>query len=409
MKAESITSIKTLFVNLVAICILTLVFVSISFAESDEGSEQANLFGDWLGFRQSLEDKGIAMDSVLTLDTIGNVSGGLERKAVFLGNYDLTASIDTEKAGLWADGTIFTYILANFGEAPSSIVGDTQASDNIEAPETIKLYEAWYEHSLFAGASTLRIGLYDYNSEFDALNFAGGLINSSFGISPDISQVGPSIFPTTSLAVRLKVLPAENYYMQGTVYDGIPGDPNNERGTRIRFDSGDGLFYGLELGREGGEGIDYWKAAAGFWYHTAEFEDFKGELQDNNCGMYYIGEKMLLAEEDGEQGLGAFIQTGFARAKRNQVQQYYGVGLSYTGVVPNRNKDVLSFGVANALNGSEFVDQDDSIKRAIELNYRLQATPYFALTPDVQYIINPGTTKGVDDALVLGLRTEIAM
>lgn len=109
-----------------------------------EGEEQTALFGDWGGKKSALEESGLAIESILTTDVISNVSGGVKRRTVVEGNFDLTASLDTEKAELWQGGTVFLYVLGNFGEAATEIVGDTQATSNIEAPETIKLYEAWY-------------------------------------------------------------------------------------------------------------------------------------------------------------------------------------------------------------------------------------------------------------------------
>jgi porin len=45
---------------------------------------------------------------------------------------------------------------------------------------------------------------------------------------------------------------------------------------------------------------------------------------------------------------------------------------------------------------------------AIELTYRMQATPWLALQPDVQYIVNPGTDPSLDNAWVVGLRFELS-
>jgi porin len=137
----------------------------------------------------------LTTEAALTLETYSVLDGGLKRETGLLGNLDLTAEIDTGKAGLWENGRFFFYVLGNFGDNPSEAVGDIQATSNIEAPETLKLYEAWYEHFFFGEQFTLLGGLHDYNSEFDALEYASLFLNSSFGISPDISQVGPSIFP----------------------------------------------------------------------------------------------------------------------------------------------------------------------------------------------------------------------
>ena len=71
----------------------------------------------------------------------------------------------------------------------------------------MKLYEAWFEQTLFDDRLSFKAGLYDLNTEFDVVETAGLFINSSHGIGPDFSQSGvngPSIFPTTSLGIRVK-------------------------------------------------------------------------------------------------------------------------------------------------------------------------------------------------------------
>ena len=44
----------------------------------------------------------------------------------------------------------------------------------------------------------------------------------------------------------------------------------------------------------------------------------------------------------------------------------------------------------------------------LELTYRAQITPWFALQPDVQWIIHPGGSTAIDDALVVGLRAAVS-
>jgi porin len=45
---------------------------------------------------------------------------------------------------------------------------------------------------------------------------------------------------------------------------------------------------------------------------------------------------------------------------------------------------------------------------AVELTYRRELTPWLTLQPDVQLIVNPGAGGSLRDALVLGLRIDIA-
>ncbi len=181
-----------------------------AFALADDG-----VLGDWAGLKSATSEHGLELEAVVTNDLIGNVSGGLRRDTAFLQNYDFTATLDTEKAKLWDGGTAFFYLLGLTGEPPSALVGDLQVTDNIEAPESITVMEAWYEHSF--DSFSLLVGLYDYNSEFNVTSLSDTLLNSSFGIGPDISQVGPSIFPVSSLSLRAKLNLSESSYLMGAI------------------------------------------------------------------------------------------------------------------------------------------------------------------------------------------------
>jgi porin len=402
------------FVERSALIVTTSTFLCHATAVHADVEPREYLLGGWGGARAALVEDGIDIQSVLTTDLLRNSRGGLEKGSAALFNYDLSVAIDTEKLGGWADGTFFIYFLGNFGDSIGDRTGDTQGVSNIQAPTSFKLYEAWYNHDFYDGSLSVLAGLHDYNSEFDALEYSSSLINSSFGISPDISQVGPSIFPTTALAVRVKARPSETTYLQGAIYDGIPGDPNNSRGTHIRFDSQDGIFGAIEAGATSAVEASedgYYKIALGGWTHTAEFEDFRGEIRDSNQGFYGIGELSLWREESG-RGLGTFFQAGFTRGDRNQVQSYLGAGFAFQGPFEQRVEDLCSLGVAYARNSSQFralSTDTETGELAVELTYRFQLTPYLAIQPDLQWVRDPGTSKELDDVLLVGVRAEVVL
>jgi porin len=97
------------------------------------------------------------------------------------------------------------------------------------------------------------------------------------------------------------------------------------------------------------------------------------------------------------------------------VSFYVDGGLGYTGLIPGRNQDTLTLGVAYTKISDDAADHDQ--ETLIELNYLAQVTPWLTVQPDIQYIVHPGglvpnpndpsggTTK---DAFVLGIRTTIA-
>jgi porin len=299
----------------------------------------------------------------------------------------------------------------------TEITGDLQTASNIEADEAFKLYEAWYEHRFADDRLSLLVGLHDFNGEFDVLEYASLFINSSFGISPDISQVGPSIFSTTSLGIRLKVQPTETCYLMAALYDGVPGNPDHPSRTAIILKEDDGVFAAVEAGLSAGQpgGKEYFKIGAGAWQHTAEVENFDGQHNDENHGFYLIAEKTLFAENGDGQGLGGFVQLGWADDHWNQIARYWGVGLNYTGLIPGRDRDSTGLAVASARNGEKFMEYRknvelapvDHTETAIELTYRAELRPWLFIQPDFQYIINPGMDQSLKNAFQIGSRVEI--
>ena len=332
---------------------------------------------------------------VLTLDSVSNIKGGIKQKTGYLENIDLTMSVDTQKADLWNSGTLFIYFLNDTGDDPSSFVGDTQGSNNIESYDTFKLYEAWYEHTI--DEISILFGLHNYNSEFYVLDSAGLLLGSSFGIGPEVSQVNPSISPTTSLAFRVLWQNNDGIFIRSAIYDGVPGDPDDKNGTHIILRQEDGLFYSIESGKKS----DNFKIAAGVWYHTAEVIDFKGDTCDANGGYYAIGEFFV----GGNNSL--FFQAGHAMSDKNAIDNYLGLGW-HTSKLFSKS-DEVGFGLARAMSSDINIKKNnlEDAETAYELTYAYKFNDILTMQSSFQYIQNPSMSKSIEDAVVLSIRSTI--
>lgn len=369
-----------------------------------------HLFGSWGGLRDRLAARGIYPEVVLITEWVQNTHGGETTGSEILNNIDLTLRVEGAQAGLPLDGTFFLYVLSNFGGSPSENVGDFQVTSNIEAPSTAKLYEAWYEHRFLSDHLSLLAGLHDYNSEFYVVEYGLTLLNSSFGIGPEISQVPPSIFPTTALGARLRWTPGDGTYLLLGAYDGVPGDPDEERRTQIQLRRDDGIFYALEFGHIAGEPEgDYHKLGLGLWYRDTDYIDLTGNERAHNEGLYLLAEKSLYRSSDAARHLGGFLQLGITRDDRNEGEDYLGAGLIGTGLLAQRQDDVVSIGVALVRSSGAFRRTNPGSRRAetaIELTYRAEIRPGLWIQPDLQYVIHPGFDRALDDALVVGIRLE---
>jgi porin len=165
-----------------------------------------------------------------TADAIGVVDGGLARRGRFLDNLDLMMDFDLERVGGWRGGSAHVHLLNNSGGIPNDDAGTLQGIDNIEvASQRLRLFEAWIEQSF--GNASLRVGLYDLNSDFYANESAGTLIAPAFGVGSEIAATGsngPSIFPSTALAARYHVQFDNDAFVRAAAINadaGVLGDP----------------------------------------------------------------------------------------------------------------------------------------------------------------------------------------
>ena len=408
------------------------------------------LSGDWAGARPRLAAHGIEIQATYLGDTASVVSGGRQR-TLYLDNLDVTLTAHLDEAAGIPGATVFLYGLSNHGGDPSAGIGALQLVDNVEAPDAIKLYEAWWQQNLLEDRASLLVGLYDLSSEFDVAHSAELLINSSFGVGAAFGTSGvngPSIFPTTSPAVRLSVAPLHNVIVRAAVLDGVPGNPRDPHGTHVHIGDGDGALVATEaafiwgeesageaqpvtsmverrrrhIGRGWGQMPHALKLAVGTWLYTTELADVlqpssggPPQVRRGDPGAYLLADVDVFREEHlSPQGLSAFVQVGIADESVQAIGAYSGGGVSYVGLLPGRDADEAGFGIAAAYAGRPYrrVLQEQGIVAAgaevtLEWTYRLVPLPWLALQPDVQWVIDPGAQRRAPDAVVLLLRTEI--
>lgn len=388
---------------------------------------QNNYFtGNWWGARDIISTKGLNFETVYKAESFSNISGGNEKGSFYLDNIDVKFELDAEKLIGWNGAVFNIYFLGNNGGGIGDASGAAQGISNIEAFNTWKLYELWYDQSLFDNALSVRVGLYDLNSEFDTRETSSLFINPSHGIGVDIAQSGyngPSIFPNTSLALRIKVQPSESFYFQTALFDGIPGDPENPNGTKIKFNNDDGLLSISELGIT--ESADqfaegYSKYAVGAWFYSTKFEKFSSVISPDptgyNYGIYAYAEKFLYGEsEDLSQGLSAFVRAGYANPTLNPFDSYFGAGFTYTGLFNGRDTDVLGLAIAaghhsNYFRNLLFAEEEIEVQPFeinFELTYNIQLNNWISIQPNFQYVINPANSFISGNALIAGIRATV--
>ncbi len=334
-----------------------------------------------------------------------NQDGGLDQGTRYLDNLDVTLSIDAERAFGLPGVEFFLYGLYNNGQSfGADLTGDMHGVSNIETGvQAARLYEAWADWRFGENRrQSLRLGLYDLNSEFDNNESGGLFINSAHGVGSELAHSGkngPSIFPVTSLALRWRG-EFDHWTALAAVLDGVPGDPAHPKRTAIRFDAGDGAMLVGELHRSG-ERVR--KVGVGVWHYTADFPDVEATdangdpvMHSGSSGVYGLVDVRLLgAVETPDRQLTGFLRVGFADGDVNAIKRYVGGGFTWRG---------LGLAYAHAHTSAPARGTEGNV----ELTWRVPITDWLTLQPDLQYIFNPGIETDSDHALAFGLRFELA-
>jgi porin len=382
--------------------------------------EQQTLFGDWDGLRTSLHNRGFNVDLEYFGDFNGNVVGGGTKKAHATNYVEAEILINAERLIGWTGAQFFFLGYALSSTDPSVFINTRQTVSNLEATDTVKLFEAWWEQSLFSDHFSIKAGLYSLDTEFDFKETANLFVNGVFGTGIDLSEMGlqgPAIYPFSALGVRLKT-EWDGLYLQTAVVDGIPGDPDNPHGTQVVLNDDDGFLIASEIGYKiNSPDHPRLHLGVGAWVYTTELPDFDNPMrtQRGRHSIYGFIDLRLYSETPGNpQGLDAYFRAGVADKEAGRFKRHIAFGLAYTGLFPNRESDILGFAVSSGWAGDSFQNlnrsngtpiEDEEI--VLELTYILAPKPWLTLQPDIQWFIHPGLSRTVDNTLYLGLRTEV--
>ena len=406
---------------------------------------------DFFGLRSQLGTHGFAIEPHLIVDDSQNFHGGLREGNSPRVRFDVPISLDMQKLFGLEGGTLFaSYQVQHGGNASRSLTGDAQDINNsTDADNRSQWGQLWYEQKLLDGQLRFRVGKEDGNDDFDVLDNGAEFLNNSFSTAPTLALL-PS-FPENATAIQAFVEPhgrgpllapasggTGGFYFGTAVFDGSQarGVRTGEYGPAHFLNNENDLFliaetgvrYRLFNGRTHLPG----KLSFGGWWDTNTFARLSGSgTQKGNGGWYLTLDQILFKpphekpaasgpranneteqeQEEFPSALAATFSVNWANPTVNAVDGNLLLGLSYTGLLPGRDLDVLGLGGTIA----QFADAArtrDPYELAVETFYRLRFTQWVSLKPDLQYIVHPGgagvaPAAAIRDALVGTLRLEV--
>jgi porin len=396
--------------------------------------KEDHITGDWWGYRSRLDESGVEVFGFYNSIYNGNVTGGTHlHHATYVDDAWLGFKFDLEKLVGWRGGLfVVSGINRNGDDLTTKYIGSIFSTQQSVGGQRPFLYQVYLQQHLFDGQVTVKLGRFGASDDFNASPFYGYSLNN--GINGDIRNVlfdtRFSAYPFAVWAAALFYDPTPEFHLKVGIYQTSDDMfENDDNGLNWGIEGSDGYTAIAQIGwspqfwkrpvggpREGKDSVvlkglpgHYW---IGFTYSEWDlYPRFGGGFEDHSYGFYANVDQMIYQETPGsDQGLTAFVASGYYPQREISIVPFQvNVGLNYQGLFPSRDRDhtMLHF-----IYGDISRDYARSVQvpggrlaeseKVVEIAHRFQLTRWSYFQPDVQYVIDPGGTGDIPDAVVIG-------
>lgn len=415
-------------------------------AYAADESFQPGITGDWNGLRTQLQDQGWEFEAKGVWEGAWNPGGGNHQSAAGAGELDFGAIADLGKL-MGDDGGKFEVLITDrFGANLVDVAGLhtlMQVQEIFGRGDIWRLSDLSLSQDMLDKKVNLLIGRLDPGSDFDI--FACNYENLGFCGSPPGNVDGEYWFnhPVSQWGARLKVNATKDVALSAGVYQVNPR--NLTDGFSFDFSGGTGALIPFEAD---------WKPKLiaglpgeyqiGGWIGTSNGRDaftdihgdplaltgLPGRIDDSRSGFFLSAKQQITGEAPpkdappGTNGKGLTLFLNYMQSDRRTsfLDRQFAIGAAYKGFMPSRGKDeiAVAFGTTHVngrvadgealQNAAGFPPQPvQHTEYVTEFDYRAAVVQGATLTPNLQWIADPGGVSGRADVVVLGLKTDISL
>jgi len=351
-----------------------------------------------------------------------NAAGGIRDGGTYMNQILGQLHIDTDRAFGWTGGS---FVLEGYYENADSL--DSQYVNSVQDPSLIdtsgvalfRLYQAYYKQDI--GNTNILLGIYDLETEFGISRPMDIFFNGAYAWTSTLDRSGlngPSTYPSTSLAFRVREKLSDKWSVQAAVLDGVPDSLRFPNANSVIFNKTNGA---LLIGEVDFAPTRTTKIMAGYWDYTGEFDALNQTSADgmqrrvfgSNGG--YVGGATRLYSQTARRGLDGFANVGFAGSATNLINRSLNLGLTYTGLLDARPFDRTGIAVGVVAASPAYKEMEIAAGNGVkgyetnfELTWRAPITRWLTVQPDIQYWINPGLTPAVKNDLLFLVHFEIS-
>ncbi|MFZ4116081.1 MAG: carbohydrate porin [Chthoniobacterales bacterium] len=414
--------------------------------------EYKNASGNWFGTRDYLDHHGIEFSTTYTSDIAGNPVGGkIPGGFTYADNFTFACLVETEKLFGWHGGYFRISTLQRDGISLSQKnIGNFYRVQQLADGHTFKWYELSYQQDFFKDRVSLKFGRLGINNDFDVsplywlyMNHAIDSTTRGFAIDGKLPTYPNAVWGsrlkvnlTSTTAVRLGVYQMTNpsinglnwdfYPSNGTLLLGqyswspefckpthLPSEPETTQSIYVNNTqkpaAEKSVKKPVELAKLKGLEGHYWM---GSYYSSWEYRQLNTPINaPNSYGFYWHADQMVYRPNPiSDAGLVLWSSYVLCPQENISIVTFQAnAGAIYTGLIPGRVNDSVIFGSAYGDFSSSLAGTPAAVKNGTptyeliyELGYRVNFTKFFYVQPDLQWIINPGGTGHIPNALVIG-------
>lgn len=394
------------------------------------GLNSKTLSGDWFGLGPQMRDLGIGASFFWNSHFMSNLAGGNNTGGPkHSATYDALITLDLGKMGLVPDADVLVHARQQWGRSINPWIGPPtkatrthssaqQVNDDADYDLTLYVDQLWYRQHFLDRKIALQVGYLDYQTIVDKNVFANSedrqFMNEALDNNP--------LFPTasgTGLGAALYVKPCDWYELIVGTLDAErlplykPGFSTTFHDHAYFLAWIENIFKVQIPSPHGPLAGNYRVGTSYDPLPRVRFGDpgMPTERDGDNWTFYMSHDQMLYRENDKDsQGLGMFFRYAYSPSAMYRYKQFWSMGPVYTGLIPTRDRDVLGFGFAQLVDSGAYRrwrDPNSGNETIYELYYAVEVTPWLVVTPDIQYIDNPGGNDSISHAIAGGVKIRV--
>ena len=422
-----------------------------NFIGSSEWFDGNALTGDWWGVRNFLDDSGVELSASYTNNIAGNPVGGMSQSFAYADNFSFGMQLDFEKLIKWQGLTLTVSALDRNGSNLSARnIGNQFTVQQVYGTETVVFYALVLEQRLLEDKLGIKLGRFSTGDDFASSPLYWLYMNNGIDGNPQALPVNTAFtsYPASVWGARLRVDPSPEWFAMGGIYQATSLNLYRDHGLDWSMNNSDGVLMIGQVGwtpeffkkpaaapkpsdgkslaegktvrpvspDDGMQGLPghYWFGA---YYSPWQFAQFGStETASNSYGFYWHADQMVWQEDPGsDQGL--TLWSAFVLSPQQNISKLpfqVNSGIVYKGLVPARDHDTTMLGFVYGNFSDDYAGTvaatgagTPSYEIALEAGYRIQVTKFAYIQPNVQWIINPGGTGNIPNALVLGAQMNV--